>query len=221
MQLPIMMLLRPNSKANNIAELAPYATYVLRVDLFFYVAMLKGLISSERPSNKVDMAYLYYLPFCQIFTSADKLHIKVAPLFCEQGQIFVPGNEMKQACKEMDEYYSQFQDEIEERGLISFVGYPPYTLDNAITKAWDEFCVPSWRDPIAGIPPGVTKPIEKSDAKTHPTVKEMMSAADVENVSGEEKIDFVTITHKLRARRGKYKMLPQNVIDAKKSDSDH
>lgn len=209
-----------SSKAKNIVELAPYATYVLRVDLFFYVAMLKGLISTERPSNKLDIAYLYYLPFCQVFTSADKLHAKTAPLFCEQGQIFIPGNEMKVACKEMDEYYSQFHDEIEDRGLISFVGYPPYTLENAITKAWDEFCVPNWRDPIDGVAPGVSKPVEKSEAKKNPTVKEMMDATDVENVSGKEQIDFVTISHKLRARRGKYKMLSQDVIDAKKTDNE-
>lgn len=200
------------SGVKNIVELAPYATYVLRVDLFFYVAMLHGLISADRPSNKIDIAYLYYLPFCQVFTSADKLHAKTAPLFCEQGQMFISGKDLKDACKEMDEYYSQFQDEIEERGLMSFVGCPPYTVDNVITKAWDEFCVPSWRDPIDGVPAGVSKPIEKTDSS--PTVKEMMSAQEVVGATGKEAIDFVTISSKLRARRGKYKMVSQEVIDA-------
>jgi hypothetical protein len=209
-----------SSGAKNIVELAPYATYVLRVDLFFYVAMIKGLISPDRPSNKIDIAYLYYLPFCQVFTSADKLHAKTVPLFCEQGQLFLPGGELKKACKEMDDYYSQYQDEIEERGLMSFVGCPPYTMSNAITKAWDEFCLPSWRDPIDGVPPGVQKPIEKSDVGSNPTVKEMMSAKEVEGATGKEKIDFVTVTHKMRARRGKYKMVSQDVIDAgKKKDA--
>lgn len=203
-----------SSGAKNIAELAPYATYVSRVDLFFFIAMLRGLISTDRPSNKIDIAYLYYLPFCQVFTSSDKLHAKVAPLFCEQGQLFIAGSDLKKACKEMDEYYSQFHAQIEERGLISFVGYPPYTVDNAITKSWDEFCVPSWRNPIEGVPPGVSKPIKKSDAQPNPTVKEMMNAKVVDGVTGKENIDFITITHKVRARRGKYKMLSQDFIDA-------
>jgi len=205
-----------SSGAKNIVELAPYATYVLRVDLFFYVAMIKGLISPDRPSNKLDIAYLYYLPFCQVFTSADKLHAKTAPLFCEQGQIFIPGKDLKDACKEMDEYYSQFQDQIEERGMMSFVGYPPYTLDNVITKAWDEFCTPSWRDPIDGIPPGVQQPIEQPDVKSNPSLKEMMDAKDIEGTPGEDSIDFMTVTHRMRARRGKYKMVSQDVIDANK-----
>jgi len=204
------------SGARNIAELAPYATYVLRVDLFFYVSMIKGLISSDRASNKLDIAYLYYLPFCQVFTSADKLHAKTAPLFCEQGQIFMPGKELKDACKEMDEYYSQFQAEIEECGLMSFVGVPPYNMDNAITKSWDEFCVPSWRDPVKGVPPGVAKRVEKTDVESNPTIKEMMSAKEVEGATGKENVDFVTVTHKMRARRGKYKMVSQDVIDAGK-----
>jgi hypothetical protein len=203
----------------NIVELAPYATYVLRVDLFFYIAMIKDLISSDRASNKLDIAYLYYLPFCEIFTSNDNLHAKTAPLFMEQGQIFIPGIDLKKACKEMDEYYSQFQAEIEERGLISFVGSPPYIMNNTITNAWDEFCVPSWRDPVEGIPPGVLKPIEKTDVGSGPTVKEIMSAKEVKSVTGKEDINFITISRMTRARRGKYKMLPQSVIDASKKSN--
>ena len=206
------------SDSKDISKLAPYTSYVLRVDLFFYISMIKGLISPDRASNKLDIAYLYYLPFCQIFTSNDKLHAKTAPLFMEQGQMFIPGKELKEACAEMDAYYSQFQDEIEERGLISFVGYPPYTMNNAITDAWDEFCVPSWREPTEGVTPGVLKPIEESDTKSGPTVKEMMSAKEVEGATGKEDIDFVTIGSIVRARRGKYKMVPQSIIDASKKN---
>jgi hypothetical protein len=57
----------------SLDEFAPYAAYSLLVDLFFYLSLDAGLISSERPSNRVDIAYLYYLPFCMIFTSGDSL----------------------------------------------------------------------------------------------------------------------------------------------------
>lgn len=57
-------------------QFAPYAAYVLSVDLFFYSCLLMNLISKDRPSNKIDIAYLYYLPFCMAFVSADKLHAK-------------------------------------------------------------------------------------------------------------------------------------------------
>jgi len=87
-----MLGIRPNERPGilkrwkqaggpSLQEFAPYAAYNLTVDLFFYLCLDAGLISSERPSNRVDVAYLYYLPFCMIFTSGDKLHRKITPLF--------------------------------------------------------------------------------------------------------------------------------------------
>src|SRR5712692_7680606 len=42
-----------------IREFAPYFRYVFSIDLFFYLAIAADLISRVRPSNKVDLAYLY------------------------------------------------------------------------------------------------------------------------------------------------------------------
>src|SRR5688500_6805651 len=53
---------------------APYSAHVFKVDLLFYLAIHRGFISGERASNRVDMAYLYYLPFTMVFVSADRLH---------------------------------------------------------------------------------------------------------------------------------------------------
>lgn len=55
-------------------RLAPYSTHVFKVDLLFYLGIDRGFISGERASNKVDMAYLYYLPFAMVFVSGDRLH---------------------------------------------------------------------------------------------------------------------------------------------------
>jgi hypothetical protein len=71
-----------------IKEFAPFTAHVMTVDLFFCLALGADLIGRERRSNKIDIAYLYYLPFCMIFTSRDKLHQKTAPLFAsESGQL--------------------------------------------------------------------------------------------------------------------------------------
>ena len=44
-------------------EFAPYAAHVFKVDMFFVIALAAGLIPKPtRPSNRVDIAYLYYLP---------------------------------------------------------------------------------------------------------------------------------------------------------------
>src|SRR5207253_7367462 len=74
-----------------ITKFAPYTAYMVTVDIFFEIALGADLISRERPSNKIDIAYLYYLPFCMAFTSNDTLHARTAPLFMSESQDFVPG----------------------------------------------------------------------------------------------------------------------------------
>ena len=53
----------------DVARKTPYT--------FFHVAVGKKLISPDRLSNRVDIAYLYYLPFAMVFVSNDKLHKRV------------------------------------------------------------------------------------------------------------------------------------------------
>lgn len=59
-----------------LSKYAPYAAHVLTVEIFFQIALAANLISSERPSNRVDIAYFFYLPFCTIFTSSDRYFIR-------------------------------------------------------------------------------------------------------------------------------------------------
>ncbi len=42
-----------------IASIAPYTAHIFAVDLFFCLALGADLIGRERPTNKIDMAYLY------------------------------------------------------------------------------------------------------------------------------------------------------------------
>jgi len=76
-------------------DFAPYTAHCLLVEVFFNVAIGKKLISPDRASNRVDMAYLFYLPFSMIFISNDKLHQRAAPLFMTDKQVFVVGDDLK------------------------------------------------------------------------------------------------------------------------------
>jgi hypothetical protein len=58
---------------------APYAAYVLTVEVFFQIALAASLISRARPSNRIDIAYLFYLPFAMVFISSDRLHARCTP----------------------------------------------------------------------------------------------------------------------------------------------
>jgi hypothetical protein len=46
--------------------------------------------------HQVDLAYLYYFPFCSVFTPEDRFHAQIAPLFMNKRQTFVHGDELKE-----------------------------------------------------------------------------------------------------------------------------
>jgi hypothetical protein len=57
----------------SVIEFAPFAVSVLRLFLAFSCGLAKGFIG-PRPTNYVDLQYLYYSPFCTVFVSNDKFH---------------------------------------------------------------------------------------------------------------------------------------------------
>ena len=75
-----------SSEKRPLGEFAPYTAHVLEVEVFFEIALASRLISSERASNRLDIAYLFYLPFCMMFVSNDRLHRRCAPLFLRPNQ---------------------------------------------------------------------------------------------------------------------------------------
>jgi len=101
-----------------VLDYATYTAHCLLVDVFFYIAIAKGLISPDRPSNKVDMAYLYYLPFCQIFASNDRLHKNTAPLLMNAGQCFLGGNELKKGMQELCAHVGSLPADLLSQGMF-------------------------------------------------------------------------------------------------------
>ena len=79
------------SKFLPLSSFAPYAGHFLTVEVFFQISLEASQISSDRPSNRLDIAYLYYLPFCMMFVSSDRLHRQCAPLFLQKKPKFYLG----------------------------------------------------------------------------------------------------------------------------------
>jgi len=139
------------AKSPGLVEYAPYAAYVLSVEIFFLLALKSHLISSDRPSNRVDMAYLFYLPFCMMFVSADKLHRLCAPLFLRSDQAFVWGKDLKAGLRELNEYYSRLPVAEKEKGIFSFAAEPPKEGEFFVAEIWDRH-FPGWREPRSAEP---------------------------------------------------------------------
>jgi hypothetical protein len=125
-----------------IRDYAPYLAHVLTVDLFFYLGMAASQIGSQRSSNKADIAYLYYLPFCMVFTSRDNLLVRITPLFLRTDQSFVNGDELKADLKKLDLHYEALPEERKKEGVYSFAAYPPDEDSYLVTHLWKKHLTP-------------------------------------------------------------------------------
>jgi hypothetical protein len=117
-----------------IKDFAPYAFHCLKVDTLFHFGLASGLIGT-RPTNRVDLEYLYYIPFGLVFTSNDKVHKNLAPLLLEPDQKFITGPDLKQDLKIIVDHLDKL--EIDERR--KFKGKPPIIESSYTFQMWKEY----------------------------------------------------------------------------------
>ena len=117
-----------------IREFAPYAYHCLRVDMIFLLGLQSHLIGT-RPTNRVDMEYLYYLPFCNVFSSNDKIHKNITPLLLRKDQHFISGEELKKDLKMIVEYLETGGDELKRK----YNHEPPILPDSLTFRLWKEY----------------------------------------------------------------------------------
>lgn len=205
-----------------LAEFAPFTAHVMTVDLFFSLAIGSDLIGRQRPSNRIDIAYLYYLPFCMVFVSSDRLHERCVPCFLTDRQAFVSGPELKADLAKLDGFYSALPDDVRDRGLMSFAQNPPESVDFLTTRLWDRF-LPRWRGNLRRpeLPP-------EAHAKILEVFKEMKKAKELHGAAAAEvttdNAGFVSLQMSVPARRGKWTLLPPEIRnhpqDTNPSDSE-
>src|SRR5258708_11272164 len=190
-----------------LEDFAPYVAYMLKVDFFFYLALDAGLLSSERVSNRVDMAYLYYLPFCQIFTSGDKLHRAVVPHFLGDDQLFLWAPDFKADLKSLNDYYSALPEDVKAQEISNFASHPPMQGDYLTTRMWDRFS-PNWRNPRTPPSEDMLEKVEGlmqalSDSKSPPS---NLHTADPSSVESLDDLDYVVVQRIVHKRRGNWQI---------------
>jgi hypothetical protein len=193
-----------------IKEFAPYTAHLLLVDLFFCIGLGADLIGRERPTNKIDIAYLYYLPFCMAFTSRDKLHERTAPLFLDKDQAFIRGDDLKDDLAKLDAHYSQLSDDEKLRGVMSFAHYPPVDGDFLVSKMWDKLMRPEWREWPTRQPE--LRSIE-NDAKIIAEINEIADSprSSIKASDPPKEPDAVLVQRKIPLYRGKWRMVSPEV----------
>jgi len=192
-----------------LAEFAPYTAYVLTVEIFFYIAVTKSLISPERPSNKIDISYLCYLPFCMVFVSSDRLHRRCAPLFLRDDQEFLWGVDLKDGLGKINNYFSQVSEFEKEKGLSSLAPHPPKDQDFLITQLWDRY-LPAWRSIYE-------TPVPRDKNSDNRLIKRLREFNEAQPIT-EEQIDFdpsdpdvISLQRSIRRRRGEWWQVPKDL----------
>lgn len=192
-----------------LTEYAPYAAYALTVELFSQITLAARLISSQRPSSRVDIAYLFYLPFCMVFVSSDRLHRRCAPLFLRDDQQFVWGQDLKEALRELNDHYSGLPASTKATGVMSFARYPPDQAASLVRQLWDRH-LPGWRDAQ-----------ERSRSATPLTDSELVEKAkrmaDAPALAPDQ-VDFdvpdaFTVQRRVRRRKGSWYQVPKDLLD--------
>ena len=123
---------------------APYAAFVTTTETFYYIAIAARLISLDPKKNKIDLAYLAYLPFCMCFISSDKFHRNCAELFMRDDQVFVWGQDLKADLKAIDAHFDLLPEEEKEKGLYAIAPAPP-EISTTTKQLWDRL-MPGWND---------------------------------------------------------------------------
>lgn len=191
-----------------LIEFAPYASFVLSVQIFFQIARAAELVS-KKPSAVMDISYLFYLPFCMVFTSSDRLHERCVPLFLRPDQEFISGLDLKADLIRIVDHFDSVPEVEKEKGLHAFAEKPPVEGNFLIARLWDRY-LPKWR----GISTG---PVNRDLKEDEYLVKHLKAFAEAPRLRPEE-IDFdpqnpdaVALEHMVRKRRGKWWQLPKNL----------
>lgn len=121
------------STDKSIQNFAPYALHCMRTRFLFYIALRNGIITT-RPTNWLDLEYLYYLPFCRVFLSNDKFHDEIVPYLINKNQLYIKGNLMKEDLKKIIEIKKQ----LTGKELLRAEKEPPHNPELLAYKIWSE-----------------------------------------------------------------------------------
>lgn len=202
-----------------LREHLPYFTFMLTINILFYLVLPTQLLSKVKPSHSIDLAYLYYLPFCSVFTSKDNFHAEIVPLFLSPEQTFINGAELKEDLKRLVAHYEALPEEVLKTGLVHFAAYPPNDDRFLVTRLWDIY-LPGWRA-ARDMPSPVRDPEEEK--RIVEEINRRIDSPELQLTDEEDidKMDYATIRRMVRPRKGRWLRFSeqqiQRIVDHEKN----
>lgn len=199
----------------SLAEHASYAAHVLKVELFFQIALAANLISSDRASNRADIAYLFYLPFCHIFVSWDRLHRRCAAPFLSKRQDFVWGSDLKADLARINQELSSIPEEERQIGLNKLAPRPPGDPNGVVASLWGKH-VPNARTSSEVHTP-MSPEVERKLVEHLNSFTKSPTAPDVALLPSDD-LESVAIERLVPAKKGGWWIIPKDVADRERGE---
>jgi hypothetical protein len=124
-----------NDRTQNLSSFAPYAFHCFRIRMLFYVGLANDLVST-RSSNTADILYLYYVPFCNVFSSNDNLHESFAPLVLRPDQYFIRSDFLRSDFEAIEMFWEHLSLEQKRMWLDRFGQWPPRNVGSFTYRMW-------------------------------------------------------------------------------------
>lgn len=115
----------------SLPKVAPYAFYCLKVFALFLGAYKFDLLLEKKPDDQIDLEYLFYLPFCHVFSSNDRFHMTLAPPLMRKDQLFLSGEDLKKGIQEIESLPAH-----KETMNAKCVPIPPMPKKSIIREVW-------------------------------------------------------------------------------------
>jgi hypothetical protein len=191
-----------NRRRPPLREHVPYFIFMLTINIFFCLILPTQLLRNVKASHHVDLAYLYYLPFCSVFTSKDNFHAQIVPLFLGPMQDFVNGLDFKEDLRKLNTLYSALPEEVLKTGLINFAAFPPEDTGFFVTRMWDKY-LPRWRA-IQAQPKRERDPEEEK--RVLEEVRQLSESPDLQahDERDIDKVNYVKLERSVHTKKGKW-----------------
>lgn len=132
-----------DSRSPQLEKFAPYAWHCFRASYLAHFAMVLDFVPTLS-TNLFDLEYLFYSPFCMVFSSGDRFLARLAPEILGSDQTFVHSDDLKGDLKWLvDEWEGLGELEKHDRAL-NFGSYPPLNPESLAHRLWQRYMRP-WK----------------------------------------------------------------------------
>lgn len=122
-------------KPTSLFDFAPYAFFCFRIRMLFHFGLMNNLMTTKA-SNTADLLYLYYVPFCKVFCSNDKIHLALQNFVLRTDQRFIRFGEFRNDLDAISFFWDSLTQNERHLWFGVFGHWPPRNSGSFTFQRW-------------------------------------------------------------------------------------